>query len=194
MKYVTSLRGYLYCLSELQELRIPCSEETLSYALQHDINSYNSNSSSTNSTTSINNNDHNHNNSHSNYDQIISLVNTWIHDEGHHSDVCELGRDILLISSCYDPQIWIKIISHILNRNFMRLLYHSLVIIHNLPIFSMILSDEYLTKLLSESIYRSNYDIIEKLEQVCSSYFLFLFYFIYFIYLSLTSINFIIDV
>lgn len=158
MNYLYSLRGYLYCLAELQELRIPCSEETLAYALQHDTNAYSSGTHSGSTTTTK---------SSELSDQIISLVNTWIHDEGHHSDVCELSRDLLLVSSCWNPQIWLKLISHVLNRNFVRLLFHTLVILQKFSLFSILLSDGYLYKLIADAIYRSSYDITEKLEQVC---------------------------
>ena len=72
---------YLFCLSELQELRLPCSEDTLADAIGYNLH--------------IREND-------PPADLVPNpspLVTTWLHDDGNNSDVCELARDVLLASS-----------------------------------------------------------------------------------------------
>jgi hypothetical protein len=169
--YLRSLRGFLFCLAELQELRIPCSEETLAYALQHDPNAYSAPPAASGvpvvqSSAVVPS-------AAASSERVVSLVNTWIHDEGHHSDVCELARDLLLISHCQEPQIWVKLLTHLLSRSFHRLAIHTTVLLcssssrsSSLPLLSLLLSDQYLAKLLTETFNRCHGDIADKLEQV----------------------------
>lgn len=79
-----SLRGYLFCLAELQELRLPSSEETLAEAVGFSLSSFPVDDSTPVSASPPN---------------PYPLVSTWLHDEGHHSDVCELARDVILAAS-----------------------------------------------------------------------------------------------
>jgi hypothetical protein len=84
-----SLGGYLFCLAELQELRLPSSEETLADAIGFTADIPAGEATATSSAPVIVTPSPN----------PSPLVSTWLHDEGHHSDVCELARDVLLVAT-----------------------------------------------------------------------------------------------
>jgi hypothetical protein len=68
------LRRYLFCLSEMLETRLQCSEESLALAVGYSA----SGSLSPNP---------------------VSLVRTWMRDEGGLAQAMELGRDVLVVAT-----------------------------------------------------------------------------------------------
>ena len=79
---VRALGGFLFCLAEMQELRLPSTEATLAAAVGFHLGEADAMASPS---------------------EVVPnpspLVSTWLHDEGHHADVCELARDVLLAAS-----------------------------------------------------------------------------------------------
>lgn len=117
---VRSLGRYLFCLAEQQELRLSCSEETLADAVGFSLSDSFVDSGGGTPNPS-------------------PLVSTWLHDEGHHSDVCELARDVLLSASaampCAAPGIidkltplWTSLFSCMVRHGHIKALIHSLSI------------------------------------------------------------------
>ena len=123
LKTQTSLRHYLLCLGEVKESRMICSEETLATALGH---AFACDQSSVVSTP-----------------DPSMLIRTWIRDEGHHTNVMELCRDLLVsaghISNTYAAsstclQLWAELLHHMCQRGQVVTLIHSLVIIRDTAI------------------------------------------------------------
>jgi len=109
------LRSFLFCLAELQETRLPTSEEVLMDALG--IARQVAEGGVITST------------------DPRSLVRTWLHDEGEHSDVMELSRDILLAAKVTEEVIWSELLSHMDRYASPRILLQTLVLIRSLPCF-----------------------------------------------------------
>lgn len=68
------LRSYLFCLSEMLETRLQCSEESLALAVGYSA-------------------------SESLIPNPVSLVRTWMRDEGGLAQAMELGRDVLVVAT-----------------------------------------------------------------------------------------------
>eukprot|EP01036_Dinobryon_divergens_P030754 gene30755-40048_t len=132
------LGSFLYCLAELQEIRLPCTETTLSEALD-----MNNNNSSSNKSNDPNNVTSGKNSSTSSSSVVVlqgaspaALVRTWLHDEGQHSEVSELSRDLLLSAQCHDPSIWTLLIEHMDRNGHQRALLTTIMTLRTSPVFS----------------------------------------------------------
>lgn len=79
-----NLWKYLFCLSEMQELRLPCSEETLASAIGFDLSYLQDDLQVTSNRIAIES------------DPRL-LVRTLLRDEGHQSAVSELCRLLITI-------------------------------------------------------------------------------------------------
>ena len=127
-------RSYLYCLAELQETRLLCSEQSLGDALGVLIPTNTGKSAS----------------------QVLikvtagdprPLVQTWIHDESHLCEALELGRDILFLAHCRDPSIWHKLLQTMLKFDHHRSLLQTLLGLINTP-------DDFLLHVLNHPVNR----------------------------------------
>jgi hypothetical protein len=143
------LRGYLYCLAELQELRLPCSEETLADAIGFDL--VESSSGGVSQSRQAN---------------PSSLVNTWLHDEGDDSAVCELSRDVLIIAKYADVRLWGHLWTHMLQRGYARAVAHTFVALRPFGIIPSLIRDSYIASEVIETMLTLADDIAERSEQV----------------------------
>lgn len=110
-------KTFLFCLSELQEIRLSCAEDSLLDALGLKIS-----------------------------EGIIgpakggadprALVRTWLHDEGSHVDVVELARDLLVVTRFQDAGIWYQLVGHMSAKGLYRSLFQSMLMIECSPVFS----------------------------------------------------------
>ena len=96
-----------HCLSELQELRLPCHPDKLYAVLQSSRG-------------------------------VPSLIQTWLHDEGHLDDVVELCRDVLLATELFEPELWIQLMRHLFANRQRDAAWLTLSILCRLPIFTKI--------------------------------------------------------
>lgn len=110
------LWSFLYCSSELQELRLPCSEEALGFSLgislgegQHIVQDPKLTDS---------------------HDPRL-LIRTLLRDEGAQSDVSELCRDILLCSGATKAgsEIWEDLLAHMEINGHHRALLDTLILL-----------------------------------------------------------------
>lgn len=102
-----SMLRYLACLAELQENRLQCSPEALARALG--LNQRN-NSSTILQFDSIVTNE---SSSQQEANNLVSLVKTWLRDEGHVPDVIDLCKDAIIFSS-YCQQTSFKLIYNLI--------------------------------------------------------------------------------
>jgi hypothetical protein len=109
--------NFLYCLSELQEIRLTTSEESLLESMS--FNFLDSLLLVSSKKDSI---------------HFRSLVLTWIHDEGNQVDVVELARDLFVLTNSSDVEVLHKIIQQMLTANFGRTLYSTLDSIYQLSV------------------------------------------------------------
>ena len=143
--YMRRMRGYLFCLAELQELRLPCSEETLADAVGFDAEAA--------PTSHVQSN-------------AGPLVNTWLHDEGHDSAVCELSRDVLITARCTDCRLWGHLWTHMLQRGYTAAVMHTAVAVRTYGIFPSLLRDSYVSSEVTETLLAVATDVAERTEQV----------------------------
>lgn len=123
MAELTSFKSYLYCLSELQEIRLPCSEESLLDAMGLKIVDFKmvtlgvgaENASAV---------------------DPKALVRTWIHDEGAHTEVVELARDLLVATRYRDAGIWFHLVGHMVAKGMHRALLQSLLMVRGAAVFA----------------------------------------------------------
>lgn len=114
---LTQHKSFLYCLAELQEIRLSCAEDSLLDALGMKIS-----------------------------DGVIAcvpsgadpraLVRTWLHDEGSHVDVVELARDLLVVTHFQDAGIWYQLVGHMTAKGLNRSLFQTMLMIECSPVFS----------------------------------------------------------
>lgn len=109
---------FLFCISELQELRLPCSEETLGESIGVSLT------------------DHQPIITPSGMPGIHDprlLIRTLLRDEGHQTEVSELCRDILLcsMSSQTGHDIWIDLIVHMEMNGHHRCLLDTMLILRH---------------------------------------------------------------
>lgn len=100
--------SYLYCMSEMHEIRLTSSEDSLLQAFGFRLEEYNLHSVDSNAIKGCAN--------------PRSLVRTWIQDEGIHLEVVELSRDLLLLCNVTDESIWYYLIDHMLKCGLQRVL------------------------------------------------------------------------
>ena len=108
---LSSLTAFLLCLSELQQIRLTCTEETLEMAIKQARFSV---AEAVKSSV-----------------DVLSLVRTWLYDEGTHSDVSELCRDVLLAAKCCSEDIWSTLILHMEQNGQLRSLLTTIMIIRD---------------------------------------------------------------
>jgi hypothetical protein len=109
-------RSFLYCLCELQEIRLPCSEESLLDAMGLKVSDYKV--ARTDAAA-----------------DPRALVRTWLHDEGAHTEVVELARDLLVVTGFQEAGIWHHLVGHMTARGFRRPLFETLQQIAATPVF-----------------------------------------------------------
>ena len=139
-------RSFLYCLSELQEIRLPCSEESLLDAMGLKIVDF---AVVTGPTVA----------------DPRALVRTWIHDEGAHAEVVELARDLLVLTHYQDVGIWHQIVSHMTTHAMYRSLFETLVLIQATPVFAD-LSFGMMGAEILQSLTKVVGEAVERAEQV----------------------------
>lgn len=115
---------FLYCLSEMQEIRLSCTEDSLMDALglrmaDFVLHSIHSETGATNTSRT----------------DAKSLVRTWIHDEGTHVEVVELARDVQYLTSPEDDAQWYFLLSHMLSKGQERVLLQTLSLLHQTAVF-----------------------------------------------------------
>ena len=175
-------RKYLYCLSELQEIRLSSSEETLRYALNLKLEnqmlcplvssflpsfvSPTLSFSSQNSEADIDDNcSSSNNNGIKSNANPHSLVRTWIHDEGVHEEVVELSRDVLIIAEHYEESIWFLLYDHMIEKKQYRAILQTTLMIMNKHIFRELFFGSLGVEVL-KIILKIVYESIEKSEKV----------------------------
>ena len=131
---LTLFRDYLYCLSEMNEIRLSCSEESLQASMSVRIDSDCSihralplplaeeQSSSLRASSLL-------------LADPRSLVRTWLHDEGAHCEVVELCRDVLLVCRVDDVVVWYQLLQHMVAKCQTRSLQQTLLMVHNTRFF-----------------------------------------------------------
>jgi hypothetical protein len=145
--------AYLYCLCELQEIRLPCSEESLLTAMglkivDHSILPADGSAASGFALADPG-----------------PLVRTWLHDEGGHAEVVELARDLLVVTGVQDAGIWHLLAKHMAGRLMHRPLLETLMLIQARPVFAELSFGMMGAELLT-SIATSCAESVERAEQV----------------------------
>lgn len=120
MAELASYKSYLYCLSELQEIRLPCSEESLLDAMGLKIVDFKMVTVSADSSAV----------------DPKALVRTWLHDEGAHVEVVELARDLLVATRYRDAGIWFHLVGHMVAKGMHRALLQSLLMVRGAAVFA----------------------------------------------------------
>lgn len=126
---LTLFRDYLYCLSEMNEIRLSCSEDSLQASMSVWIDS----------DCSIHRAAVVEELSLSRASALPadprSLVRTWLHDEGAHCEVVELCRDLLLVCRVDDVVLWYQLLQHMVAKCQTRSLQQTLLMVHNTRFF-----------------------------------------------------------
>jgi hypothetical protein len=121
-----TLLAFLISLAEIQELRLACQDETLHRIFGLETSILQDESLNVHPTGSP---------------QYVSIIRTWIQDEGHVSGVMELSRDILLMVDLlfYEPHqeiqehriaVWIDLITNFHLQKHHRCLFRSYTMLH----------------------------------------------------------------
>jgi hypothetical protein len=155
-KSMQCIRNYVFCLAELHELRLPCGESTVAYAIG--LHSMADNAPQDKEPIS-----------QSGEINPCPLVNTWLRDEGEQSDVCELCRDILLAANWKNTNIWSTLILHMQNKGYVRALLHTMTIIRKQPFFLSLLNDQSIQMITSTTVTNLFSEVCSKVGQVCAS-------------------------
>lgn len=137
MVELTLFRDYLYCLSEMNEIRLSCSEESLQAAMSVWIDG---SSCSIHRSLAAGEQQSMPSSSSSRASSALpadprSLVRTWLHDEGTHCEVVELCRDLLLVCRVDDVVVWYQLLQHMVVKCQTRSLQQTLLMIHNTRYF-----------------------------------------------------------
>lgn len=140
--------NYLYCLSEMHEIRLPCSDELLQDAMGLTM------VTDTNEIQKVHACD------------PRALVRTWIHDEGIHLEVVELARDLLLVCQYDDTMIWFQLIQHMINKSQHRVLLQTLVITSKSKVFSELCFGSMLGCELLLAMSKQYTETIDRVEKV----------------------------
>jgi hypothetical protein len=146
-------KAYLYCLAEMQELRLPCSEDSLLDAMGLRVLDFRIVPAAGGGAAGAVGAD------------PRALVRTWIHDEGVHSEVVELARDLLLCTQYQDLTIWYQLISHMVGRGFHRSLFQTLLVLQGSSLFADLCFGAMGAELLA-LLARVNSEATERTEQV----------------------------
>lgn len=117
---VNCYRNFLYCLSEMQEIRLTTSEDSLVESMGFKILD-----NSTNFLVVSPQKDSVH---------LRSLILTWIYDEGSQVDVVELARDLFVLTNSQDVEVLHKMIQQMITSNFGRTLYSTLHSFYHLSV------------------------------------------------------------
>lgn len=160
------LRHYLFCLCELQQTRLLCSEEALADAVGYTMSSLAALTASG--------------------ADPRPLVRTWLRDEGDRCEAVELARDVLFVSGLvggagkgmnepyrrvvsvsHDVQIWELLLTHMVQNGYLRSLIQTILLLRSSPLLSKICSKEdALSVELVRAAARYSLDVVEKAEQV----------------------------
>lgn len=106
---------YLFCLVELSETRLPCSPESLASAMRVTTEGNGAASLAVEG------------------EEAISLVKTWLFDEGHVEEVVELCRDVLLCTGVLCQATWELLMSRMDSNSHYRTLMCTLTLLTNEP-------------------------------------------------------------
>jgi hypothetical protein len=164
----TRLRRYLYCLSELHDSRILCSEENLALALG--VIDVIAPESATNMT---------HQKTIHGYSDPRQLIMTWLHDESDNIDAIELARDVLLCSSSprhHVIEIWRQFIQHMIDYRHYRPLIQTIIILsrpHNFNCNNILQALLYSNNdsMISISHMSSSHSISSQLKSIIQDFF-----------------------
>ncbi len=144
---------FLYCFAELNEIRLPCTEITLlaSLGLEASIRPQSQdNSASAASLVELR---------PCRPPNILSLVKTWLHDEGRQIDVLELSRDLLILTQNYSFAIWDSIFELMISQSLHRTFLQTCVLASKLVIFEELLFSRrgnYIVQAILDSLRVSN--------------------------------------
>lgn len=151
---INSYKSFFCCFSEMQEIRLPCMEESLLYAFGYQKIDGNLQFVDDKTTDRVS--------------TVISLVRTWLLDEGTYCETAELCRDLLLCCNLSDVAIWEELLQHMLKENQKRSLILTLVMITNSTIYSTLLTscnEEFLSHLYN-TVIEVHYNGSSKVNQV----------------------------
>jgi hypothetical protein len=146
-------RSFLYCLCELQEIRLPCSEQSLLDAMGLKVDDFKITSVSGDASRPFAAAD------------PRSLVRTWLHDEGAHVEVVELARDLLVVTDFQETGAWHLLMGHMAARGMHRSLFETLLLIHSSPAFADLAFGMMGAEMLN-SLAKTNAEAIARAEQV----------------------------
>jgi hypothetical protein len=146
-------RSFLYCLCELQEIRLPCSEQSLLDAMGLKVEEYKISSLTQEPSKVFAAAD------------PRSLVRTWLHDEGAHVEVVELARDLLVVTDFQEAGAWHHLMGHMAARGMHRSLFETLLLIHASPAFAD-LSFGMMGAEMLNSLAKTSAEAIARAEQV----------------------------
>lgn len=148
------VRSYLYCLSELQEIRLPCAEGTLLCVITGSAGPIDAMDKENVAAVCPSESD------------PALLVRTWLHDEGQHGDVTELCRDLLLAAGVVDDRtIWTLLLEHMERNGLVRAQLNTLVGLRNLPVFPRLLQGD-MVRVVLRVVAVTAAEAVEKTEQV----------------------------
>lgn len=159
--------SYLYCLCELQEIRLPCSEDSLLDAMGLKITDGRISSVSQNTSNNESDGMAGKSNNGCGFSSADprALVRTWIHDEGAHVEVVELARDLLVGTGYQEVGIWHQLLGHMVQREMHRSMYETLLQIHSYAVFSD-LSFGMMGAEMLNCIAKVNSEAVDRAEQV----------------------------
>lgn len=145
-------RRFLFCLSEMQEIRLPCSEESLLNAMALKLDNHRLLRATSISGSSIKS-------------DPSALVRTWLHDEGGHVAAVELARDLLLSTSYFETSVWFQLVNHMVAQRQFRSLFQTLLLLSRSHIFTDICFSM-LGKSLVDGFAHQVKDCVDKVQQV----------------------------
>lgn len=117
---------YLYCLSEMHELRLTSAETSLQSALGIKLVEVATETTTSGNTTGPTNRLVPTTIDASTVLHTRSLIITWLHDEGGQVSVVELARDLFFLAPKQDPTVLHKLFRHMLDQDFRRSVFTSL--------------------------------------------------------------------
>lgn len=109
---------YFYCLSELKETRLLCSDEALGDALGVNLHPH----------FSLTDCD------------PVPLVKTWIHDEGDVVEAMELARDVLISAPIRYTHTWVTLLDTMIHQGQTRSVIQTLVVLMQTNVLGLVIN------------------------------------------------------
>jgi hypothetical protein len=131
--------SFLYCLAELNETRLLCSELTLADALGWETNQ----------------------------SDPKPLVQTWLHDEGSLVDATELSRDVLLASKLFDISLWKMLLMTMIHHDQYRSVVQTIIIMSQEKLLSIVIEKDVSIALsILDHVMKFTKEVVERVEKV----------------------------